>query len=152
MPQRRFNYRSSNVPILDLHIQAQGRPVAELTGTLVSGATDTVLSIEAAEELGLTLQDLRPIQDVHIANNSEVPAWITDIPIRAQAQAHIPDGALEPWGPVFNLHPIFLQTGGPLWGQEDFAASFEIAFQRYLNPASFVLQYWDGMSDGAARP
>ena len=80
-------------------------------------------------------------------------AWITDVPIRAQAQARIPeDGTLKPWGPVFDLRPIFMESGGPLWGQEDFAASFEITLQRYVNPAYFVLDYWANMSDGVPRP
>lgn len=141
------------MPLLNLHVQALGRPVAELAGTLDSGATDTVLSIEAAEELGLTLDDLRPIDDVLIADDSEVPAWITDIPIRAQAQARLSHSSpLEPWGPIFDLHPIFMKNGGPLWGQEDVCASFKVNLERFLNPAHFVLEYWPGMSTGVPRP
>jgi len=153
LPGWRFKYRSRNVPVLDLLIQAQGHPVAELAGTLDSGATDTVLSIKAAEALGLTLDDLRRVDDVLIADDSEVPAWVSDVPIRAQAQARIPeDGDLQPWGPIFALHPIFMASGGPLWGQEDFCASFRVILERYVVPAWFELEYWAGMSDDESRP
>ena len=45
-----------------------------------------------------------------------------------------------------------MKSGTPLWGQEDFAAHFEYHQQRFLLPAYFVLEYWDGMSDGVPRP
>jgi hypothetical protein len=148
----RFEYEGRNLPLLDLHVQAKGHPVAVLTGTLDSGATDTVLSIKAAEKLGLTLADLRPSHPVTIADNSDVPSWITDVPVRAQVQIHLPDTHdLIPWGPIFDLHPVFMETGSPLWGQEDFCASFKVNLERFLLPAHFVLEYWAGMSDGAPR-
>jgi hypothetical protein len=50
MPRRHFNYRYRNVPVLDLRVQAEGRPPIELAD---SGATRTALSIEHAEQLGL---------------------------------------------------------------------------------------------------
>jgi hypothetical protein len=53
---------------------------------------------------------------------------------------------LVPWGPVFEIDPIFLEDGSPLWGQADFFESFEITFQRYLDPARFTLNHWEKMS------
>ncbi len=44
-----------------------------------------------------------------------------------------------------------MKSGSPLWGMEDFGASFEISQQRFLLPAYFVLEYWAGMSEGAPR-
>jgi hypothetical protein len=153
LPRRRFEYESRNVALLDLRVQAQGRPVAKLTGTLDSGATDTMLSIKDAEALGLNRTDLRRASYVTIADDTKVPSWTTDLEIRAQVQTRFSDGGpLQPWGPIINLHPIFMETGSPLWGQEDFCASFEITLQRYLLPAHFALEYWAGMSEGTPRP
>jgi hypothetical protein len=111
-----------------------------------------MLSIKDAETLGLSLTELRPANPVTIADDTKVPSWTTELPIRAQVQAQFSDKSpLQPWGPIFPLHPIFMETGSPLWGQEDFCASFEITLQRYLVPAHFVLEYWTGMSHGVAR-
>ena len=124
MPRLRFKYGSRNVGLVDLRVQAQGRPLAKLTGTLDSGATDTMLSIKDAQGLGLSTADLRPANPVTIADDTKVPSWTTELPIRAQVQAQFSEeGPLEPWGPIFDLHPIFMETGSPLWGQEDFCAA-----------------------------
>jgi hypothetical protein len=153
LPGWRFKYRSRNVPVLDLLIQAQGHPVAELAGTLDSGATDTVLSIKAAEALGLTLDDLRRVDDVLIADDSEVPAWVSDVPIRAQVLRPASTGEdLLPWGPIFAANVLFMEDADPLWGQEDFCASFRVILERYVVPAWFELEHWAGMSDDEPRP
>jgi hypothetical protein len=82
-----------------------------------------------------------------------VASWFTKVPLRAQVQAELTPGEkIKPWGPVFDLYPRFMKTGTPLWGQEDFAASFEFRQQRFLLPAHFVLEYWDDMSSGTPRP
>jgi hypothetical protein len=147
MAEQRFKYRSRNVPMLKLVVQAQGRPPVKLDGIVDSGATHTVLSIEAAEALGLQRADLIESPGIIVADDTEVPSWITKVPIRAQVQAHD-----QPWGPILDLYPRFMSSGSPLWGQEDLGASFEISQQRFLLPAYFVLEYWTGMSEGAPRP
>jgi len=150
---QRFRYLYRNAPILNLRVQAEGRPAVELDGIVDSGATHTVLSIATAEALGLQRTDLIESSGIIVADDTELPSWTTNVPIRAQVQAELTTGEkLEPWGPVFDLHPRFMSSGSPLWGQEDFGASFEIRQQRFLLPAYFELEYWAGMSEGASRP
>jgi len=149
----RFKYRYRNVPMLELVVQAEGHPAVKLDGVVDSGATHTFLSFQTAEALGLTRNDLIETPPATVADNTKVPSWFTKIAIRAQVQAELtPDEPLEPWGPIFDLYPRFMKSGTPLWGQEDLAASFEYRQQRFLLPAYFVLEYWDGMSDGVPRP
>jgi hypothetical protein len=152
MPDWRFNYRSRNVPVLDLVVQAEGHPAIQLTGIVDSGATHTMLSIETAEALGLRRTDLIKSPPATIADDTKVPSWTTEVAIRAQVQARLPDeGPPEPWGPIFDLYPRFMKSGSPLLGQEDFCASFKVNLERFLLPAYFVLEYWAGMSEGSPR-
>jgi hypothetical protein len=155
LSRRRLPYESRNVPALDMHVQAKGGSMIELDGIVDSGATCTVLSLKVAEDLGLT--DLREAPDANLAGGIHIPTWITDTPIRAQAHVPLfPGGPLEPWGPIFDLHPVFLQAGRPLWGQEDVYAAFRIIAERYVDPkvapAYFELEYWTDMFHGAPRP
>jgi hypothetical protein len=53
MARRRFQYDADDVPSLEVRIRAQGGPAVDLSGTVDSGASTTVLSIEDAKELGL---------------------------------------------------------------------------------------------------
>jgi hypothetical protein len=149
----RFEYRYRNVPMLELLVQPEGRPAVKLDGVVDSGATHTFLSLHTAEALGLKRSELIESPPTTVADETKVPSWFTRVPIRAQVLAELTTGEdLEPWGPVFDLYPRFMKTGTPLWGQEDFAAHFEFRQQRFLLPAYFVLEYWDGMSKGAPRP
>jgi hypothetical protein len=149
----RFEYRYRNVPMLELVVQAEGRPPVKLDGVVDGGATHTFLSLADAQLLGLTDTDLIESPPTTVANETKVPSWSTSVPIRAQVLAELTTGEeLQPWGPVFDLYPRFMKSGTPLWGQEDFAAHFEYHQQRFLLPAYFVLEYWDGMSDGVPRP
>jgi hypothetical protein len=153
MADWRFKYRYRNVPMLELVVQPQGHPAVKLDGLVDSGATHTMLSLDTAELLGLEPIDLIKSPPATIADGSESPCWTTEVPIRAQVQAKLTAGEeREPWGPIFDLYPRFISSGTPLWGQEDFAAHFEYHQQRFLLPAYFVLEYWDGMSDGLPRP
>ena len=136
-------------------LEARGCPQIELVGVVDSGATCTVLSLQDAEELGVN--DLREAPDANLAGGIHVPTWTSDTPIRAQVQVPLSSGGpFEPWGPVVDLHPVFLQAGRPLWGQEDLYASFRVVAERYINPAiaaaAFELEYWAGMSEGVPRP
>jgi hypothetical protein len=150
---QRFRYLYRNAPILNLRLQAEGHPAVELDGVVDSGATHTVLSIETAEALGLNRTDLVESPALIVADDTQVPSWVTKVPIRAQVQAELTTGEkLQPWGPIFDLHPRFMNSGSPLWGQEDFCASFKVNLERYLLPAYFVLEYWAGMSDGVSQP
>jgi len=45
-----------------------------------------------------------------------------------------------------------MQEADPLWGQADFCASIKVNLERYLLPAHFLLEYWQGMSQGVPRP
>jgi predicted aspartyl protease len=151
--RERFRYLYRNVPILNLRVQADGHPAVEFDGVVDSGATHTVLSLEDAEALGLERTDLIESPGIIVADDTKVPSWVTNVPIRAQVQAELTTGEeLEPWGPVFDLHPRFMSSGSPLWGQEDFCASFEYRQQRFLRPAHFELEYWAGRSEGAPKP
>ena len=124
-----------------------------LTGTLDSGADRHDLSIKAAENSGSPSRTfVRPIRS-RSPTTATSRSWITHVPIRAQVQIHLPDTHdLVPWGPLFDLHPVFMETGSPLWGQEDFCASFKVNLERYSLPAHFVLGDWAGMSDGVRDP
>jgi hypothetical protein len=138
-----------------MSVEAKGGPQIGLRGIVDSGATCTVLSLKVAEDLGLS--DLREAPEATLAGDVHIPTWISDTPIRAQVEAPLfPGGPFEPWGPVIDLHPVFLAAGRPLWGQEDLYASFRIIAERYIKPeiaaAHFELEYWAGMSDGAPRP
>lgn len=138
-----------------MRLEARGGPQVELAGVVDSGATCTVLSLEDAEELGLS--DLHEAPEANLAGGIQIPTWTSDTPIRAQVQAPLsPGGPFEPWGPVIDLHPVFLQAGRPLWGQEDLHASFRVVGERYVNPAiapaHVELEYWAGMYDGVPRP
>lgn len=153
MADWRFKYRYRNVPMLELLVQAQGRPAVTLDGVVDSGATHTMLSIATAELLGLQRTDLIESSPATVADDTKVPSWTTDVPIRAQVRAPLSDdGPLQPWGPIFDLYPRFMNSGIPLWGQEDLAASFEYRQQRFLLPAYFVLKYWADMSHGTPQP
>lgn len=133
-----------------MRIQAQGGLQIELTGTVDSGATRTALSREDAEQLGLRPKDLRAADPVIVADGSEVASWTATVPIRGQVLRVSSSGVdLLPWGPVFEIDPIFLEDGSPLWGQADFFKSFEITFQRYMNPARFILNHWQNMSQSS---
>ena len=152
-----------------MFLEARGCRQVELVGIVDSGAGRfgdaseasvsrfgcTVLSLQDAEELGL--HDLREAPDATLAGGIHIPTWISDTPIRAQVKAPLsPGGPFEAWGPVIDLHPIFLQAGRPLWGQEDLYASFRIIAERYVDPAIapayFELEYWASMSEGEPRP
>jgi hypothetical protein len=133
--------------MLELVVQAEGRPAVKLDGIVDSGATHTFLSLQTAEVLGLKHTELVESPPATVADDTQVPPWTTTVPIRAQVQAQG-----EPWGPIMDLYPRFMKSGSPLWGMEDFGAPFEIRQQRFLLPAYFVLEYWSGMSEGAPRP
>ena len=138
------------MPALDVRLQAEGRAPADFSGIVDSGATHTALSLADAEELGLSKTDLRESGTIIVADERSVPSFTTTVPIRGQVHNQsLPGGPLEPWGPVFQLHPIFLPTGTPLWGQEDFCATFRVTLERYLNPAHFVLEHWTDMGSGS---
>jgi hypothetical protein len=125
-----------------MRLQAKGGPQVDLTGTVDSGATQTALPIKAAELLGIGSTDLRKADPVIVANELEVPSWTTAVPIRGQVHSQSsPDGPFEPWGPIIEFNPIFLEDGSPLWGQADFFATFEVTFWRNANPAAFGLSY-----------
>lgn len=141
MPHRRFPYDAFDVPSLDVRIQAQGGPQADLTGTVDSGASATVLSRENAEELGIGSAGLREAGTVVVADGSKVCCWVAVAPIRGQVLRASATGALRPWGPVFAVDAIFLEHASPLWGQSDFFARFEVTFRRHLAPPSFALRY-----------
>lgn len=80
-----------------MRLQARGGPQIDLTGTVNSGATQTALSIEAAEELGLRPSDLHKANPVIVANDLEAPSWTTSVPIRGQVYSRsAPDDPLEP--------------------------------------------------------
>jgi hypothetical protein len=144
---QRFRYLYRNAPVLNLRLQAEGHPAVDLDGIVDSGATHTFLSLQTAEVLGLNRSELIETPPATVADDTQVPSWVTKVPIRAQVQAQD-----EPWGPIFDLHPRFMSSGSPLWGQEDFCASFKVNLERFLLPAYFELEYWDGMSDGGSRP
>ena len=141
MVRRTFPYDSDGVPSLDVRIQVQGRSSADLSGTVDSGASKTVLSMADAEELGLTSADLHDAGTAIVADGSKVGYLTTDMPIRAQVLRPSPTGELHPWGPVFAINPVFVEGASPLWGQADFFASFGVMFWRNSNPAAFELGF-----------
>ncbi len=138
MARRRFQYDSDDVPSLDVRIRAQGGPAVDLSGTVDSGASTTVLSIQDAEELGLNPADLRRGPDAIVANKTRVHCWTAATPIRAEVLRGATSGdQLVPWGPVFAVNVMFMQDADPLWGQTDFFATFGINFER----PEFTLRY-----------
>lgn len=141
MPSRTFPYDPDGVPSLDVRVQAWGGPQIELSGTVDSGASTTVLSTEHAEELGLERSDLRQAKDAIVADGSRVRCWTAVRPIRAQVLYPVPADKLLPWGPVFAIDPCFIEHASPLWGQSDVFATFQINFYRNTSPATFSLSY-----------
>lgn len=137
-----FPYDEYDVPSLEVRVQAQGGPAADLSGTVDSGASSTVLSRKNAEELGLGPSDLHKAPDAIIADRSKVPCWTAATPIRAQVLRPATFGDdLPPWGPVFAISPVFIEHADPLWGQADLFATFEVTFWRNASPATFGLRY-----------
>jgi hypothetical protein len=132
-----FTYDAYGVPSLEVRIQARGGPQVDLTGTVDSGASSTVLSRGDAEELGLGPTGLSEAGSVVVADGSEVRCWTAALPIRGQVLRASPTRGLRPWGPVFDLDVIFLEHASPLWGQSDFFNTFGIDFQR----PKFTLRY-----------
>ncbi len=152
MPRRTFTYRYEDIPSLEIRLQAQGGPQVDLPGTVDSSATQTALSIEHAERLGLASTDLIDADPVILAGGLQIPSWTAPVPIRGQIQNQpTPQAPLERWRPIIEFKPIFLEAGDPLWGQSDFCKSFEVILQRYLDPARFVLDHWNNMSSGKGR-
>jgi len=138
MPRRRFEYDSDDVPSLDVRIRTEAGPGVDLSGTVDSGASTTVLSVENAEELGLNPAHLRRGPDAIVANKTRVHCWTAPTPIRAQVLRPAASGdELLPWGPVFALNVMFMEDADPLWGQSDFFATFGINFER----PQFTLRY-----------
>ena len=139
MPHLSFPYDTENVPSLELRLQAQGGPIIELSGTVDSGATSTVLSTEDAVELGL--DDLREAGTVTVADRKQVPSYTAKVPIAGQVLLVAEGVVLDVWGPSFYLNAIFLENADPLWGQADLFATFEVTFRRNITPATFGLRY-----------
>jgi hypothetical protein len=141
VPQWKFPYDRDGVPSLDMRVQTRRGSQIELSGTVDSGASSTVLSLEHADELGFAPTDLRTDSEAVIADGSKVRCWTTSTPIRAQVLRPSPDGELHPWGPVFAVRPVFLEHASPLWGQADFFAVFGVMFWRNIAPPQFELSY-----------
>jgi hypothetical protein len=139
--ETRFPYDVHEVPSLDILVQARGGSQVQFTGTVDSGADHTVLSREAAEELGLDPDSLHEAGNVVIADRSRVSSWTTLVPIRAQVLRRTPSDELLPWGPVFAIQPVFLEYASPLWGQSDFFTTFDVAFWRRITPNVFSLAH-----------
>ena len=111
----------------------------DFTGTVDSGASRTVLSMEAAERLGLGPDDLREAGKVIVADGGEVRCLVPLVPIRGQVLdvAASPGADPRPWGRIFDVDAIFIEHASPLWGQTDFFDTFDINFQR----PKFTLRY-----------
>lgn len=137
MARRTFHYDRYDVPSLDVRIQARGRPPADLSGTVDSGASTTVLSRKNAEALGLGPADLRKAPDAIVADKSEVPCWTAATPIHAQVLRPSSAAGFVTWGPVFTVNVLFMDEADPLWGQADFFATFGVNFER----PNFTLRY-----------
>jgi hypothetical protein len=100
---------------LDVRIQAKGGPQVDFAGIVDSGVSRTVLSLEDAEELGLSKSDLTDDGTVTVADESQVACLIPLIPIRARVlEQSSPAGGLVPWGPVFDLDVVFLEHAASL--------------------------------------
>lgn len=128
------------MPSLDARIQARGGPQVDFTGIVDSGASRTVLSMEAAARLGLGPEGLREAGRVVVADGSEVRCLAPLVPIRGQVLGApmSPGGDPPPWGPVFDIDAVFLEhVTSPLWGQTDFFDTFAINFER----PKFTLRY-----------
>jgi hypothetical protein len=89
-----------------VRIQVRGGPQVDLTGTVDSGASSTVLSTGDAEELGLATDDLHEAGSVVVADGSKVRCWTSALPIRGQVLRATPGGNVRPWEPVFALTVI----------------------------------------------
>jgi predicted aspartyl protease len=77
VPRWRFPYDRDGVPSLDVRVQARGGLSIDLSGTVDSGASTTVLSREVAQKLGLSHADLSEAVPAVIADGSEVRCWST---------------------------------------------------------------------------
>jgi hypothetical protein len=140
LPQQSFTYETK-VPTLDLRIQAQGGPSVDLSGTVKSGATHTMLSIEHAEALGLKKSDLHEAGKARTIGDREVPYFTAGVTMTGQVLLASPGETPALWGPSFPIEPIFIQNTDPLWGQEDFFRQFEVTFMHYLPVSTFILRY-----------
>jgi hypothetical protein len=139
--RRRFPYDEQRTPSLDIRIQAKGGPYVDLTGIVDSGASTTVLSREHADKLGIAPGDLVRSGSALIANEAKVPRWAATVPIRAQVLRHPDVDVVIPWGPLFALKVMFFDHATPLWGQDDFFATFRTTLARDVDPAWFELIY-----------
>jgi hypothetical protein len=139
VPSRGFAYES--LPYLELRVQAEGGPQIAFIGTVSSRVPRTVLSIHDATQLGLEAEELREAGKMTLTDCSEVACWSAAKPIRGQVHSESsPGGPVEPWGPVFELDPIFIENGSPLWGG-DFFDSFRIGFDATLPVRRLTLSY-----------
>lgn len=126
---------------MDVRVQTKGGPYLDLTGIVDSGASTTVLSRHPAARLGIAPGELLEAGSALIANEAKVRCWTVTVPIRAQVLRQPERGVLVPWGPAFALKVMFYDHATPLWGQDDFFATFRTTLARDVDPAWFELVY-----------
>jgi hypothetical protein len=94
-----------------------------------------------AYDLGISdaelIQDTTPM----VGLRSETTTWSSSVSISAQVLATFTQSP-EPWGPLFNVQPAFIEADAFILGRDDFFASFaSISFVESRPMSMFVLNY-----------
>lgn len=110
--------------------QGEG-PLVTVFAMVDSGAYRSVFPLQIATDLGLQPHEL--VEDPHggFGVGSHFRAWTTTLPIRTGValMEAAPDGTERPWGPGFNLSPIFTEHDSFLLGRADFFRVFTVTFE-----------------------
>ena len=122
-----------------------------MPGTVDSGATQTALSIEHAERLGLASTDLIDADPVILAGGLQIPSWTAPVQSVDRSKTSPLLKLLWNHGGRSSNSTDIARASDPHLGQSDFWNSFEVILQRYLDPARFVLDHWNNMSSGKGR-
>jgi hypothetical protein len=104
-------------------------PVLPVVALLDSGAQETLLPLQIADELGVREDELHEDPSGAEGVGSKFATWRTPLAIQGHVlRPRIRDFAV-PWGPELRLRPVFAEVRIALLGRSDFFPHFRITFE-----------------------